>query len=144
MLICNVCRESNNHCHFFFYDFSDCNGSKKYCGDVKYQYSMQSCRSLLPRTPMQSAHVKIFGGNLKKCIQKIHSNFIKKTHYTHSKYKYLHLMTNIRADMNQGVGFPYSRQSYGFYILSSQGFILLLIINKLLVVIILKVYVYSD
>lgn len=78
MLICNVCRESNNHCHFFFYDFSDCNGSKKYCGDVKYQYSMQSCRSLLPRTPMQSAHVKIFGGNLKKCIQKIHSNFIKK------------------------------------------------------------------
>lgn len=27
---------------------------------------------------MQSAHVKIFGGNLKKCIQKIHSNFIKK------------------------------------------------------------------
>lgn len=38
MLICNVCRESNNYCHFFFYDFSDCNGSKKYCGEVKYQF----------------------------------------------------------------------------------------------------------
>lgn len=78
MLICNVCRESNNHCHFFFYDFSDCNGSKKYCGDVKYQYSMQSCRSLLPRTPMQSAHVKIFGGNLKQMYSKDSFKFYKK------------------------------------------------------------------
>lgn len=50
-----------------------------------------------------------FWREFKKNVFKRFIQILLKNHYTHSKYRYLHLMTNIRAYMNQGVGFPYSR-----------------------------------